>query len=662
MNAERVAWWVASVWCLGLASGAGGCDDGGGDADADADADADVDQDADADVEAEVPPPPERCRPGTAWEPGDQVYEERTADVGLEDVQMQAAAVADVDEDGWPDVLIIGSDSAGYPVARLFMNREGDGVNGRALVDETEGSGVLATRAGDPERGINMATFGDANNDGHVDLFTATWRDQNLTEFDEGDRAEVLLNDGAAHFELAAELPDMGEEEPLPSATMFLDQDLDGNLDLFIARWWIQPPFSSPFGQHPVLLRGDGEGGFDDVTTDVGIELLYTRDSILDGTSARPLFGAVACDVSGDGTPDIVGTAYARYWNLLWVSDGDRYVELGRESGVAGDDNVDYTDDKSYLCYCHDHPGDCPADVEPPSPFFPCPGRGWMPGWSDSPCMLNGNTFSVACGDVDNDGDMDLYTSDIAHDDVGQSSDRAELLINESTADEVRFERPGRDATGLAPPDEGQADEGGQNNGLWDFDNDGRLDAYLGGSPYSANRGWLFHQGDGLVFEWIGARTGFHPDCPHGVALADLDRDGDQDLITGTYGCIPADGGAVTEPQVAHVYENVASDNNWTSIRLVGGGAGAANASAIGAVVRVTAGGVTQTQEIQASWGRGGLSREPVAHFGLGAECEIERVEVVWPDRAHTTQTFTGVVANYRVELRQGDGRVRYLP
>ena len=36
--------------------------------------------------------------------------------------------------------------------------------------------------------------------------------------------------------------------------------------------------------------------------------------------------------------------------------------------------------------------------------------------------------------------------------------------------------------------------EGGQINGLFDFDDDGRLDAYLGGSPYPHNKAWLFHQ------------------------------------------------------------------------------------------------------------------------------------------------------------------------
>ena len=55
------------------------------------------------------------------------------------------------------------------------------------------------------------------------------------------------------------------------------------------------------------------------------------------------------------------------------------------------------------------------------------------------------------------------------------------------------------------------------------------------------------------------------------------------------------------------------------------------------------------------------MSREPVVWVGLGDACRIERIEVTWPDAAHTVETFEDVVANYRIEIRQGAGEVRYL-
>ena len=106
----------------------------------------------------------------------------------------------------------------------------------------------------------------------------------------------------------------------------------------------------------------------------------------------------------------------------------------------------------------------------------------------------------------------------------------------------------------------------------------------------------------------------------------------------------------------------MSNDANWISIRLVGLGAGHANRSALGARVKVTAGGATQTRLLHGTWGQGGMSKEPVAFFGLGDTCDIETVEVRWPNAELSTQTFEGVLANYRVELREGDPRPHYLP
>ena len=78
------------------------------------------------------------------------------------------------------------------------------------------------------------------------------------------------------------------------------------------------------------------------------------------------------------------------------------------------------------------------------------------------------------CGDVDNDGDLDLLTTAIVHWDVGSSSDPAEILVN-TGAPEVRFERPGNDVTGLERThDRIDWNEGIMTGALFDFDNDGR--------------------------------------------------------------------------------------------------------------------------------------------------------------------------------------------
>ena len=75
--------------------------------------------------------------------------------------------------------------------------------------------------------------------------------------------------------------------------------------------------------------------------------------------------------------------------------------------------------------------------------------------------------------------------------------------------------------------------------------------------------------------------------------------------------------------------------------------------------MKVTAGGVTQIQEVQGGYAHEAVQNDLVLTFGLGAECAIERVEVRWPDAAGTVQTFTDVRANYRVELVEGEA-LRY--
>ncbi len=73
--------------------------------------------------------------------------------------------------------------------------------------------------------------------------------------------------------------------------------------------------------------------------------------------------------------------------------------------------------------------------------------------------------------------------------------------------------------------------------------------------------------------------------------------------------------------------------------------------SAIGARVRVTAGGVTQTQEVGGGYGHYGAQNERVLHFGLGSAC-VAKVSVRWPDAALTEQTFV-VHAGQRVRVVQ---------
>jgi hypothetical protein len=99
------------------------------------------------------------------------------------------------------------------------------------------------------------------------------------------------------------------------------------------------------------------------------------------------------------------------------------------------------------------------------------------------------------------------------------------------------------------------------------------------------------------------------------------------------------------------LFENVfGQDRGWVQLRLEGGEG--TNRAAIGARVTVTAGGVTQTQEVGGGYGRSGAQNDLLLHFGLGDACDA-RVEVRWPDADLSTQTFD-VVAGHRFHVVQG--------
>jgi hypothetical protein len=357
-------------------------------------------------------------------------------------------------------------------------------------------------------------------------------------------------------------------------------------------------------------------------------------------------------------------SAYGRQWNLLYQNDGTaHFTEVGRSSGYAADGNFDYRGNQFFACYCtlHTPEPDC-VGVLPPLMQCPTPADAyWAPGTDDQAWRLGGNNYSTYCGDLDGDGKLDLYTANLRHWHIGASSDSSEILHNTTQGGTITFDRPGNAVTGTiwSHPTR-DWNEGSMMVAGGDLDNDGREDLVVAASDYPDNFGLVFHQKASGTFEEVGQKWGMHHACMSGLTIADFDRDGDLDVIVGSG--TARDCATIWSNNEVHFYENTgASAQKWIQMKLVGNGT-TTNKSAFGARVTLSAGGLVQTKERNGSYGHMSLQNDTTLSFGLGRCAQTNDVTVRWPDQALTTQTFSGLQAGKRYELRMGDGTAHEVP
>lgn len=579
-------------------------------------------------------------------------FTRKTADVGLGAVRGNRLMAADLDGDGYPDLIVhrVGSNLRGgaapgdpSPYA-VLMNRPAD-TGGRRFVDVTRESGYGTPRDGTGElRSAQFAVAADVDGDGDLDLFSGTYTDPQKVAVPPSpadlDRSELLLNDGHGHFTLAPPLePWSSGRGEVTSGASFADLNGDGHVDLWVTAWYAAYGRSSLGGQSRVLL-GAGDGTFTDITDGSGVTT--ETSGYEEGDNRRPAYGATACDVDGDGDQDLLLSAYGRQWNQLFLNDGSaHFEEVGRATGYAGDDELDYSGNQNFLCACQADPTLDPLCPPAPRPLIDCTNSGW-PSTDAQPWRNNGNTFTTACGDVTGDGVMDLYNAEIAHWWAGASSDPSNVLVGELSAEGLRYRRADRAAAGLAPPHVGvDWNEGGITAALADLDGGGRLDIVLGTSDYPDQFTWVFHQRSDGQFEEVGEAWGLHHPCGSGLVVADFDRDGDLDVVVGS-GTARDCSKLWAEPEVHYYESDAATKANFITVLLEGGPG--SNSAAVGARLSLrTADGTRQVREVQGGYGHFGLQSDLAQTFGVGA-CESAQLEVSWPG---------GGTSRHRVTPRQ---------
>jgi len=583
---------------------------------------------------------------------------------------------ADLDGDGYPDLVVHLSGDRSDPtqplnkqLVRVLMNRPKTG-GGRHFEETTVASGYGTIREGTKPpatpgllRMSSFAVLSDVDGDGDLDAFVGAYHDASKPELDNLDRNEILLNDGKGNFKLApiSDVQKVPKEFPPPTTgATFVDVDHDGILDVWVG-FWYRNYGGSNIGVQARLYKGNGDGTFTDVTVGSGLE---TSNSGYDkGLNHRPAYGVTGCDLDDDGFPELMVSAYGRQWNLLYKNNGGiKFSEVGQASGFAGDDNVDFSDNEFYKCYC----ATSKSCTTPDPPRLDCASGGWAwnPGSDDKPWRNNGNTFTTVCADLNGDGKNDLFNAEIAHWHIGQSSDKSNALFNDSTQGGLHFTRPDRKAVGLDWPHVGDSwNEGGITAAAIDLDLDGFEDIIVGGSDYDDNYSLVYRQKPEApgTFEEIGEKIGLHHPCMNGIAVADFDRDGDLDVVVGSSGfrawCAKFWPGQPYGNEV-HLYENALNDGaakrGFLQIALDGKGKGFSNRTGVGARVKVVANGKVITKELLGGYGQSGLQSDTVLTFGLGATCTPDAIEVRWPDGALTRTRYKGVGGGRRVLIQEG--------
>ena len=185
-----------------------------------------------------------------------------------------------------------------------------------------------------------------------------------------------------------------------------------------------------------------------------------------------------------------------------------------------------------------------------------------------------------------------------------------------------------------------------------DIDNDGFLDMYLGtGAPSFAALmpNVMLRNEQGRAFADVTATTGTgHLQKGHGVAFVDLDHDGDQDLVLNVGGAVPGDRYADA------LFVNAGRQGqHWLRLALAGT---KSNRAAIGATITLTIRDGRDLRTIFREVTAGGSfgSQSFAQHIGIGKATVVERLVVRWPASGRI-QTFTAVGADRAYVVRESE-------
>lgn len=512
--------------------------------------------------------------------------------------------------------------------------------------------------------GGGVAT-GDLNGDQLPDLFFTANQGEN----------KLYFNLGGLKFKDVSKEAGIQQNGGWSTGVTMADVNGDGALDIYVCQ---VGEYKTLRGRNQLYIN-DGKGKFSEQAAQYGLDFVgfstqaaffdYDRDGDLDCY----LLNHSIHDAENYNRATIRSKRDERSGDRLYRNNGDRFEDVSASAGIYGS-KIGF----GLGIAIGDLNNDTWPDIYVSNDFHENDYLYFNQGdgtFQEAVAQSMGHTSTFSMGndlaDINNDGWMDLVTMDMKANDerINKSSVGADPynIFQAKLNYGYHFQYPRNMLQlnrGVVP---GQQHPGfseiGQLAGInasdwsWapllaDFDNDGWKDLFIGNGiwrrpndldylkfssnssvqqsapdlalvekmPFGKVANFAYRNLGDLQFDDVSAAWGLNfTGCSNGAAYADLDQDGDLDLVLNNLN------------ETASLYENTAqsqADQHWLGIRLQMPGK---NPFGFGTRVRIVADGKEQIQELYST--RGFQSAvEPVLHFGLGKASKVEIMELQWPN------------------------------
>ena len=468
----------------------------------------------------------------------------------------------------------------------LYLVNSGHMVKGRGqssnVLYRNDGAAFAAVTAAAGATGESYGmgvAAADYDSDGDPDLYLTAWGPDQLYRSDRGKFTEATTQAGLGH-------------EGWTTSAAFFDFDLDGDLDLFAAQY-----VRFELGKQPWCGRSDMDLRFycDPRVFSSTADLLYRNEG--DGTFAD-ISASAGITRQGNGLGVVAGD---------WDQDGDQDLYIANDSTP----NFHYVNqgDGSFL------------------------EDGLLTGTALSADGANQAGMGVDAGDIDDDGDLDLFVTNY------------QLETNNLYRNDGAFFSETSFKSGIG---EISLNYLGFGTGFFDYDNDGMLDLFVGNGHVHDNiaeydelvthaqRAQVFRNRGGGTYVEVSSDLGpgFQREyIVRGSSFGDIDQDGDLDIAIVSNGSRFA------------LLRNEGDHGHWLRVHLEGR---RSNRDAIGAKLYLWSKGRRMMRQIKAGSGFLSTSQlDPI--FGLAGSAMIDSLVIHWP--TGDVQVLTDIAANQLLQV-----------